>query len=355
MRARPKHKPVLRLALGIARDPPLRVEDLRVWVHLWVVQRRVAGRDDHGALGDGVVGCDGEGSGCLVRDEDDGGTVAEEFLDYCVCVCEGVEHGEIKGSSLVTAPSSKVFFADSVHDVRSLREDLEQPCRRAAGRILRRKQESEERPRNLLIFKFSNQVRWLHHTLLPLYRDLFPVPLRFHHVLHPLIHDTSRFSTRGHVDLARRGTSRKLLDDSVSNPLPAPRLSERDIQRPRDIDQLQRGGNEIEVIGNLLDGVLRDVVTEKGPARQRTVDLPEQPHKGHWLPAMGRAGGDESVKVIFIDLLLDGQVRAQGFVGKETHETAAVLGVGLAVKEDPGFRADDVLGDGDEAWLCVGW
>ena len=106
MRARAEHEPILRLGLGVPRDPALRVEELRVGVNLGVVQRRVARGHDHGALGYGVLGRDGEGFCGLVGDEDDGRAVAEELLDDSVGVGEGgVEHGEVEGAGLVTAAS----------------------------------------------------------------------------------------------------------------------------------------------------------------------------------------------------------------------------------------------------------
>ena len=72
MRPRAEDEPVLGLGLSVSAYPTFGIEDIGVGISFWVVESWVAGRDDHGALGDGVVGRYGEVLCCEVGNENDG-------------------------------------------------------------------------------------------------------------------------------------------------------------------------------------------------------------------------------------------------------------------------------------------
>ena len=228
---------------------------------------------------------------------------------------------------------------------------MEEPSGGAARGILRREEECEQRPGNLLILKFADQVSGLLHAFLALDCNSLAILLGLHHVQNPLVHDAGRLSTRGHIDFTGGSTTCKLGNNSVRNALAPPALGEGDVDGEGNVDQLERRSDEVKVVRNLLDRIRGDVVSEKRPARQRTVDLTEPAHERHGLTPVGLARGDKLVKVVGVDLLLDREVCAEGLVGEEPRQPAAVLGMGLAGDEDPCAVADDVFGDGDDAGL----
>lgn len=354
VRAGPKDEPVLRLRLCVARDPPLWVEDVRVRVRRRVVQGGIARGDDHGVLGHGVVWRHGEGLEGEVGYEDDGRAVAEEFFDYGVGVGEGFEHLELKGAVLVAASGSQVFGSETIQDVWSLSQDLEEPCRGTAGSVLGGEEEGEERLGNLLVGELPDEVRRL---LKPLdtRSDGFVISLGLKHVLHPLVDDAGRLSARGHIHLAGGGTLCELRQNGVRRALSPPALGKGDVDGQRDVDKLERIGDEVEVVRDPLNGLLGDVIAKEGAARQRAVDLPEPAHKLCGLSPVCLAVLDKSVEVVRVDLFLDGQIGAQGLVREEPGQASAKLGVRFTVEEDPCRGAHDVNCHRDEAWSNKGW
>ena len=96
--------------------------------------------------------------------------------------------------------------------------------------------------------------------------------------------DAGGLGARRHVGLARGRAPGELGLDGVRYTLPLPALGEGDVTGKRDIDQLEGGRYEVKVVGYPLDGILGDVVSKKGPARQRAVNLPEDLMNGMGFP-----------------------------------------------------------------------
>lgn len=342
VRAGAEDEPVLGLRRRVPRDPAVRVERVRVRVRRRVVQRRVARRHDHGALGHRVRRRHGEVPRREVRHEDDGRPVPQEFSDHGARVRQRLVRGQVEGLVGVAAARGQVLGAQAVQHVGPLRQDLEQPGRGAAGGVLGREQKGEHGLANLGVGEVADQVGG------PLGvgdrlagREALAVPPRLHHVHDPLVDDAGGRRAGGHVGLAGRGAAGELGLDGVGRALAAPALGPGHVHGQRDVDELEGRRDQVEVVGDALDGRLRDVVAEEGAARQRAVDLAEVAHERRRPPAVGRAGRDEPVKVVAIHLFLYRQVGAEGLVREQARQAPAVFGVGLSGQEDPGGRLHD--------------
>lgn len=348
VRAGAEDEPVLGLRRRVARDPAVRVERLRVRVRRRVVQRRVARRHDHGALGHGVGRRHGEVPRCQVRHEDDGRPVPQQLLDHGARVRQRLVRGQVEGPVGVAAARGQVLGAQAVEHVGALREDLEQPGRGAARGVLGREQEGEHGLADLLVGEVADQVGGplgVGHGLAG--REALAVPPRLHHVPDPLVDDAVGRRAGGHVGLAGGGAPRELGLDGVGRALAPPALGPGHVHGQRDVDELEGRRDQVEVVGDALDGRLRDVITKKGAARQRAVDLPEVAHERRRPRAGGRASRDEAFKVVAVHFFLYRQVGAEGLVREQARQAPAVFGVGLAGQKDPGGWLHDRRCDGD--------
>ncbi|KAI6749483.1 hypothetical protein HG530_014897 [Fusarium avenaceum] len=111
----------------------------------------------------------------------------------------------------------------------------------------------------------------------------------------------------------------------------------------------------VKVLSNPLDGILRNVISEKGSTGKSTVDLPKGTHKSHWLALVGLACSDESTEVIIVNLLLYGQICAESFVHEEAVQSSTEFSMCFTLKEDPGAWSHEGLGHGNNAWFDECW
>lgn len=312
VRARAEYQPVLRFCVGISRDPALWIKSIRVLIDLGVVESRIAGRDDHVSLLHRVARCHREVLRRNVRDEDNGWAVAEKLLYHGVGIGEGLQHAYLKRPVPITAARGKIFTSNAVQDLGPLRQDLEHPGGSAARGVLGSKEEGEQSLCDLQRRKVADEI-------LRLFRldagcRLFVIGPRFHHVQHPLVDDAGRPGARRHVRLASSSTSRELFHDGSGCTLSQPRLGIRDVDGKGDVDKLESSGDKVEIVGNFLDSILRDVIPKECPTRQGAVYLSEPFHELHRLPVIFLASGDESIEIVGVHLILGRQVCAESLV-----------------------------------------
>lgn len=345
-------EPIFGLGLRVPGYPALGIKDIGVRIDKRVMQSWIAGRDDHRAFGHSIARREREILFREVGNEDDGRPVAEELLDDRVGVGERLQHGQVEGPVLVAAPRGQVLLPQTTEHVGALGEDLEQPGRGAAGRVLRREEEGEERLADLLVREPADEVR---RSFRPRRapRGPFAVPLGFHHVEHPVVHDTRGCRAGRHVRFAGGRAARELGVDGFGRPPAPPRLGEGDVYREWDVHQLEGVRDEVEVIGDSLDGILGYVVPEEGAARDRAVDLAKQGHESRRTPLVRLAGGGELVEVVGHHILLCREICGDGLVREQRSQPPSVLGMGLSMQENPGLVANDVLGNRDETWFGV--
>ena len=156
-----------------------------------------------------------------------------------------------------------------------------------------------------------------------------------------------------HADLGLRGALGELVQDHVGTLLAVPALGEG--QDDGEVDQLERSGDEVVVVGNLLDSLLRAVVANEGPAADSGDQDTELLHEGDVLALVLDLGElDEALVVLVVDLLLTGKVLLECLAGEETVQALAVVDVGLAVEEDPVLGAEELVGGIDDAGLDEG-
>lgn len=123
-----KHEPVLGLLIRVTGDPPLGLVRVGVGVGLSVVQGHVGGGDNHGALGDGVFGSDGEVLLRKVGDHDHGRAVTESLLDNRTSPGQLLEVVERDRGVNVTVAGLDVLLADLLQVFRAIGHDLKEPC-----------------------------------------------------------------------------------------------------------------------------------------------------------------------------------------------------------------------------------
>ncbi|KAF9250301.1 hypothetical protein LCP9604111_3817 [Penicillium roqueforti] len=107
---------------------------------------------------------------------------------------ERLEHGKIERLVLITTASVQIFLTQFIKHVRPLGQDLENPSRGTARRILRRKEECEQGLSDFLIRELADHVRRLLGVRFPR-GDSFVVSLGFHHMEHPVVYDAPIFES----------------------------------------------------------------------------------------------------------------------------------------------------------------
>lgn len=316
------------------------------------MEGRVAGRNDHGALGHSVVGSDLEVLRREVGNKNNGWPVTEKLLDDGVGVGEGLQHREIERFVPITASGVQILLTQTIEDIGTLGKDLEQPCCGAARRILRREEEGEQSLPNLVVGELANQIRWLLHVRFS-GRNPLAVSIGLHHVKHPVVHNAGRRRTSCHICLAGRRAFLKLGMDSIASTFPQPLFGPRDIHRQRDIDELHGGGSKVEVVGDFLDRSLGNVVAEEGAARNRTVDLAEHGHERSRSSLIFCADIHKLVEVVREDSVVNAEVSAQGLVREQWRQSSPILGVLSPLEKNPCPMANEVLGNRYDAWFGI--
>jgi len=264
-----EYEPVLGLLISVAGDPSLGLERVWVGVCFRVVKCRVGGRNDHGALGNGVFRCYREVLLSQVRNHDDWGTVAESLLDDSAGPLQLLDGVKRKSTVDVAISGLDVLLADLLEVLRAVSHDLEEPCGGRRGSVLGSEEEGEDGHGDLKIAEPADDSRGLLGVidLLASFNPL-AVLLRLDHVVYPEVENALLLATSSHADLALCGTLGELIQDHVSALLSVPGLGEGD--NDREVDKLERSGDQVVVVGDLLDGLVRGVVTNEGTATQRS-------------------------------------------------------------------------------------
>lgn len=343
-----EHEPVLGLLVSVTGDPALRLVRVSIWVSLLVVQGHVGGGDDHGALGNGVLGSDGEVLLCEVGDHDYGRAVAEDLLDNCTGPGQLLERVERDLGVDIAVAGVDVLLADLVEVLGAVGHDLEEPCRSGRGGVLGGEEEGEDGHGDLEVGEPADEHGGLLDVLALLNR--LAVVLRLNHVGDPEVENTLLLATRCHADLGLSGALGELVEDHVGALLAVPALGEG--QDDGEVDELEGGSDEVVVVGDLLDGLLGAVVANKGPAADGGDQQTELLHEGDVLALVLDLGQlDEALVVLVVDLLLAGEVLLERLAGEEAVEALAVVDVGLAIEEDPVLGAQELVGGVDDTRL----
>lgn len=343
-----EHEPVLGLLIRITGDPSLGLVRVGVGVGLSVVQGHVGGGNDHGALGNGVLGSDREVLLCEVGDHDYGRAVAESLLDNRTGPGQLLKSVERDRGVDVTVAGIDVLLANLLEVFRAIGHDLEKPCSGGRGGVLGGEEEGEESHGDLKITEPANDHGRLLGVLALL--DGLAVVLRLDHVSNPEVKNALLLAASLHTDLGLRGALGELIEDHVSALLAVPALGER--QNDGEVDKLERSGDEVVVVGDFLDSLLRAVVTNEGPAADSSDQETELLHEGNVLALVLDLGElDEALVVLVVDLLLARQVLLERLAGEQAVETLAVVDVGFAVEEDPVLGAEELVGGIDDAGL----
>lgn len=352
VRAGAKNEVVLgALLLGVTNVVTVGVELVGVLVHIRVVEGHVGGGNQHGALGDSVRLGNGERLLDEVWNHQHRRAVAEELANNGAGVGERLELVHVEVGVGVTVADLEVLLADAVKDIGALGHDLEQPSSGTAGGVLRSKEEGEDGLRDFVVAKHAQVGGGLLASILALVLGLAPA-LALDHLDDPGVHDAGNVTTSGHADLGLGSTLGKLGENHVGGLLAVPGLGVGDDDG--EVDELEGGGDEVVVVGDLLDGLVADVVPDKGAAGDGAHELTELGHEGDGLAASLLGDVDEVLKVCLVDLLLARQIGLEGLAGEETVEALAEVDVGLAVEEDPVVVAEKLVGDIDDTGLDVG-
>ncbi len=313
------------LDLCVSRVVSLWVEVVGILVHVRVVKSHVCRGDQHGAFGNRVRVGDGKRLLHKVRNHQHRGAVAEQLANDGARVLEGLELVHVELGVNVTVADPEVLLSNAIQDVGSLSGNLEEPCSGAAGSILGGKEKGEDGLGNLVVAEHAQQGVRLLHALAGALALGFAPALRVDHLQNPAVHDAGDVAARSHAHLALGGALGELGQDHVGGLLPVPRL--RQGNDDGEVDKLEGGRDEVVVVGNSLDGLVRDVVADKGTARDGTHELAEFGHEGDGLAVVARRNLDKLLKVSLVHRLLAGQVRLEGLAGKETVEALAEVDV----------------------------
>ncbi len=353
MRPVPEHQPVLRRFLGVAADPSIRVKRVGFRKDRRIVQGGPHRRHDHRAFGRREARGDGEVLLHHVRHHDHGWSIAQGLLDHGARERHVFQDVHAEPPVAVPAPRGEVLRADPVQNLRSVRHQLKEPGRGAAGGILRGEQEREQGHGDLQIGKFSQQHRRLFDVRGPDPGHLLPVHFRIMHVLHPAVQDAGDFPARRDAGLALRGAFGEFVQDHVGRLLAVPRPGER--KDPREIHEVQGRSDLIKVIGNLFDRAVRHVMPHEGSQRHRAHEFSKHRHKRDRLArVVGLRNLDEHGEILVIHVLLARQVYLQCLAGEQAVQPFPVIDVGFAVQEYPVVRPQQLMRYIDDAWLDVG-
>jgi hypothetical protein len=343
-----EHEPVLGLLVRVAGDPALGLERVGVGVGLGVVQGQVGGGDDHGALGDGVLGCDGEVLLGEVGNHDYGRAVAQGLLDDRTGPGQLLKRVERDLSVDVAVAGFDVLLADLLEELGAVGHDLEEPCGSRRGSVLGGEEEGEDGHGDLEVAEPADD----HGGLLRVFAllDGLAVVVRLDHVGDPEVQNALLLAASRHTDLSLGGALGELVQNHVGALLAVPALGEG--QDDGEVDELEGGGDEVVVVGDLLDGLLGAVVANEGPAADGGDQQAELLHEGDVLALVGDLGElDEALVVLVVDFLLAGQVLLERLAREEAVEALAVVDVGLAVEEDPVLGPQQLVRGVDHAGL----
>jgi hypothetical protein len=350
VRTSTEHEPVLDLLLSVTSDPSLRIEGVRVGVGLRIVESKVGRGNDHGTLRRSVLGGDGEVLLGKVGNHDHRGTVTESLLDNRTGISHLFEdiHGE--GHVAITATDTQVLLTNPIQHLRLVGAELEQPGGSGGGGILRSEEEGEESHGDLEIGELTDEhVRLLRRVDLNTVGNLLTVGLGIVHLLNPSIENALNLATSGHADLALSGTLSELNQNHISSLLAIPSLGEGNDDG--EVDKLHGLGDQVVIVGDLLDSGIRHVVSDEGTARDSAHDLTEGRHERLGLAIVGLGHLKPLGEVLPVHLLLAREVDFEGATGEQAVQTLAVVDMRAAVEEDPVGRAEQLVSGIDDARL----
>jgi len=251
----------------------------------------------------------------------------------------------------VAAPGGNVLLADLFQKLGAIGHDLEQPGASRRCGVLGGEEEGEQGHGDLKVSEVANEHRRL-LRIRHLYACIDPLAVRtgLDHGSDPEIEDTVSLAARSQTDLALRGTLGEFVQDHIRALLAIPALGEREDNG--EVDELERGRDQVVVVANLLDRLLGHVVANKGAAAESALQLTEFGHELHRLALVVLLrDAHESLEILVVDLLLNREVLLERVAGEETIETLAIVDVGAAVKEDPVLRAEQLVRSIDDAGL----
>lgn len=230
--------------------------------------------------------------------------------------------------------------------------DLKEPGGGRRGGILGGEQEGEDGLGDFVIGEIAKDMSRLGETLgVAGLLGVAPL-LGGNHLDNPGVHDAVGLAAGSHPDLGLGGATGELGEDHIGGLLAVPGLGEGDDDG--EVDELEGLGDEVVVVGDLLDGLVAEVVTDKGAAGDGRDDLAELGHPGDGLEVGGFGDVDKGLEVAVVHLLLAGEVDLEGATGEEAVETLAEVNVGLAVEEDPVVGTEKLVSDIDDAGLDEG-
>ena len=339
------------LGLGITGVVTLGVKVVGVGVDFGVAESHVGGGNDHGALGDGVILSDGERLLDEVGDHEHRRAVAEKLTNNGAGVGHRLELRHVERGVDITVADLEVLLTDTVEDVGALSHSLEEPGSGGAGGILGSEEEGEDGLGDLEVGEVAEKVSGLLHTLgVTAGHGLAPL-LGVNHLLNPGIHDAGSLATSSHADLALCSALGKLGEDHISRLLAIPRLGVGN--NDGEVDKLKSGGDQVVVVGNLLDGLVGNVVADERAARDGSDNLTEVGHEGNGLPTGVLGDIEEGLEVAVVHLLLSGKVDLKSLASEEAVETLAELDVSGTIEEHPVVGAEELVGDIDDAGLRI--
>lgn len=303
-------------------------------------------------LGNSVGIGDGERLLDQVGNHEDWWAVSEEFSNGGTGVGQRLELIHVELSIDVAVADLEVFLPNAVKNIRSLGCNLEEPCRGTAGGILGGKKEGEDGLGDLVISKHAHHGCRLHQILggQALRLSLTPT-LRLDHDQNPSIHDAGDFSSSSHANLGFGGTLGEFRKNHVGRLLSIPGLGVG--KNDGEVDKLKSCGDQIIIIGNLLDGLIGDVVTNKGAARDGTHKFTKLGHERNGLAIILLGNVEESLEIGLVHLLLAGEIVRESLAGEEAVETLAEIHVELAVEENPVVLSEELVGDIDDTRLYI--
>ena len=339
--------------LSIACVVTLGVEVVGVLVNFGIVESEVGSGNDHGTLGGCVFGGDGESLLSQVGNHDNRWAPSKKLTDNSTGISQRFEliHSELSVNVAITDP--QVLLTNAIQNIWSLSVDLEQPSGSAAGGILRGEEESEDSLRNLVVVEHAQKRLGLLHLahISTLGLSVSPL-LRLEDLEDPGIHNTVGLTASSHADLGFGSALGELGENHVGSLLTIPSLGERDDDG--EVDELEGGGNQIVVIGNLLHSLVGDVVSNKGTERNGAHELTELRHERNRLATSILGNLQELFEISPVNLMLAGEIAFKSLASEEAVETLAEVDVGFAVKEDPVIVSEELVCDIDDAGLDVG-
>lgn len=309
-----------------------------------------SGLTEH-TLGNSVLGSDRERLLDDIRDHEHGRTVAEQLADDSAGVSHGLKLVHVKLGLDIALTNLEVLLTNAVKNIGTLCHDLEEPSTCAAGGVLRCEEECEDGLGNLVVVEHAKKRLGLLDLVgIALLLSLAPA-VGVNHLDDPGVHDTVGLTTSGHLDLALGSSLAELGEDNVGGLLAVPGLAERDDNG--EVDELESGGDEVVVVGDLDDSLVGHVVAGEGAEGNGAHELTELGHKRNRLVAIVLCDLNEALEVAIIHLVLTGKVHLEGAAGEEAIEALTEVDVGLAIEEDPVVVSQKLGGDVDYSRLDV--